>query len=96
MPLPEKRRLSTILGQRAGRALGRVVKAPPLTAAQKYERAVAGMEKRIGGRRKPKKPTKPLTPQQIRSGKAGKLRGGIMEGTKLGELAEILEGKKKP
>ena len=96
-PVPaKKKRLSTILGRRLGRAVGGAVKAPPLTAAQKYERAVAGMEKRLQGRRKPKKPTTvtPLTPAQIRSAKAAKLREKFTP-PKLKALQEALKPKRK-
>ena len=86
--------LSKYLGRHTARILGKAVKKKPLTAAQKYERAVAGMEGKLGGRRKPKKPVTPLTPEQIRSAKAAKLREGLTPpGIK--RLTEILEGKRK-
>ena len=95
-PVPEKKkRLSTILGRRLGRAVGGAVKAPPLTAAQKYEKAVAEMEAKLGGRRKKPKPGKPMTPGQVRSQGAADLREGIMEGTALGRLADVLKLKPK-
>ena len=93
--MPKKRR--SVLG-----AIGRSVKT---AVAKEFSGVAAKQRARLTQRAKVdaitagkawgKKKPAPLTPAEIRSGAARRRRGGIMEGTALGGLADVLNQQKK-